>query len=251
MPCEAGNFPLYLFCMPAKHSIKEFVEGGYYHLYNRGVEKQKIFRDKQDYGVFLSYLKTYLVPKDEKALRAVLASDTAGWREKNKAAKLLRLNNFFDDLALLAYCLMPNHFHFLVHQKAEDTIDRFINSLGTRYTMYFNKKYKRVGPLFQGVYKAVLVGSDEQLLHLTRYIHRNPKVFYHGKKPASQGDALRSYEYSSYREYGALRRTNWVKPGEILDQFGKKGKMSYQAFVEDADEEDTTRITALVALDDA
>ncbi|MBI4066227.1 transposase, partial [Candidatus Gottesmanbacteria bacterium] len=214
--------------MPAKHTIKEFVENGYYHLYNRGVEKQKIFKDDQDYGVFLSYLKTYLEPKDEASLRVVMVDPNASWRDKGKASKLLRLNNFFEKLDLLAYCLMPNHFHLLVHQKEEHTIDRFLNSFGTRYTMFFNKKYKRVGPLFQSVYKAVLVGSDEQLLHLTRYIHRNPKTFYHGKKVASQGDALRSWEYSSYREYLAFRQTKWIKPKEILVQFGKKGKMSYK-----------------------
>lgn len=178
--------------MPAKHTIKEFVENGYYHLYNRGVEKQKIFKDDQDHNVFLSYLKTYLEPKDEMSLRTVIANPNASWREKDKASKLLRLNNFSDMLELLAYCLMPNHFHLLVHQKEDNTIDRFLNSLGTRYTMYVNKKYKRVGPLFQSVYKAVLVSSDEQLMHLTRYIHRNPKSVYHGKKSASQGDALRS-----------------------------------------------------------
>lgn len=178
--------------MPAKNTIKEFVAGGYYHLYNRGVEKQKIFRDRQDYGVFLSYLKTYLEPKDEKTLRATIMSEAASWREKDKASKLLRLNNFYEDLTVLSYCLMPNHFHFLVHQKAEDTIDRFTNSLGTRYTMYFNKKYKRVGPMFQNVYKAALVGSDEQLLHLTRYIHRNPVGLVKREYLASQGNALRS-----------------------------------------------------------
>ncbi|MEK7543927.1 MAG: transposase [Patescibacteria group bacterium] len=235
--------------MPAKHTIKEFVENGYYHLYNRGVEKQKIFKDDQDYGVFLSYLKTYLEPKDEVKLRATILDSSASWREKDKASKLLRLNNFNDDLDLLAYCLMPNHFHLLVHQKDKDTIDRFLNSLGTRYTMYFNKKYKRVGPMFQGVYKAVLIGRDEQLLHLTRYIHRNPKSVYHGKKPASQGLALRSWEYSSYRDYLAFRQTRWVKPKEILNQFGKKGVTSYQAFVEDVDEEDTVRIVGNAGID--
>lgn len=225
------------------------MENGYYHLYNRGVEKQKIFKDDQDYRVFLSYLKTYLDPKDEAKLRAVIVDANASWREKDKASKLLRLNNFCDDLDLLAFCLMTNHFHLLVHQKEEDTIDRFLNSLGTRYTMYFNKKYKRVGPMFQSVYKAVLVGSDEQLLYLTRYIHRNPKSIYHGKNLASQGDALRSYEYSSYREYLQLRLTKWVKPKEILDQFGKKGAISYQAFVEDVDEEDMVRIVGNASID--
>ena len=222
--------------MPAKNRTKQYASDARYHLYNRGVDKQKIFRDRQDYGVFLSYLKTYLEPKDEIALRATIMDETSPWRAKDKAIKLLRLNNFHESLSLLAYCLMPNHFHFLVHQQDEDIIDRFLNSLGTRYTMYFNKKYKRVGPLFQGVYKAVLINSDEQLLYLTRYIHRNPISLIKPKDLASQGQALRSWEYSSYREYLALRQTKWVNPNEILSQFGKKVPTSYESFVEGFDQ---------------
>ena len=224
--------------MPAKHRIKQYEPNSFYHLFNRGVEKRKIFRDSQDYGVFLSYLKTYLEPKDEKTLRAVMVDPVVSWREKDRAIKLLRLNNFFGDLDLLAYCLMPNHFHFLVHQNEANTIDRFLNSLGTRYTMYFNKKYKRVGPMFQGVYKAVLVSTDEQLLYLTRYIHRNPSGLATFNDPASQGQALRSWKYSAYREYMLLRQTAWVKPKEVLAQFGKKGTTTYQAFVEGIGEEE-------------
>ncbi|MDP1722121.1 MAG: transposase [Candidatus Gottesmanbacteria bacterium] len=222
--------------MPAKNRTKQYEEDARYHLYNRGVDKQKIFRDRQDHSVFLSYLKTYLEPKDEITLRATIMDETASWRAKGQAIKLLRLNNFYDNLTLLSYCLMPNHFHFLVHQRDEDGIDRFVNSLGTRYTMYFNKKYKRVGPLFQGVYKAVLVKTDDQLLYLSRYIHRNPLGLDKSKILASQGLALRSWEYSSYKEYLALRQTKWVNRKEILTQFGKKGTTSYQSFVEGFDE---------------
>ena len=171
--------------MPAKNSIKTYTENGYYHLYNRGVEKRTIFQGEQDYAVFLSYLKTYLMPKNEDDLRQKLADPTISYKEKENIIKLLRLNNFADEITLIAYCLMPNHFHFLVKQNSANGIDRFMNSLGTRYTMYFNRKYKRVGSLYQDVYKAVMVGSDEQLLHLTRYIHRNPVP------SGSKGDALR------------------------------------------------------------
>ncbi|MBI4065503.1 transposase [Candidatus Gottesmanbacteria bacterium] len=237
--------------MPAKHRIKEYDEDAWYHLFNRGVEKQRIFRDEQDYAVILSYLKTYLEPKDEEQLRKVLASPASGWREKNVAIKLLRLNNFHEDLMLCAYCLMPNHFHLLVHQRKSDTIDRFVNSIGTRFSMYFNKKYKRIGPLFQGVYKAVRITSDEQLLYLTRYIHRNPFSLPFAKKLASQGQALRSWSYSSYHEYLSLRNTSWVKPQEILSQFSEKGWTSYQGFVEDkALEEIAVKIIGNSTIDD-
>ncbi len=226
--------------MPAKHTIKEFVRDSVYHLYNRGVEKQPIFRDAQDFGVFLSYLKDYLVPKDEAGLQQILTNPESPWREKDRALKLLRLNNFSDTIDLLCYCLMPNHFHLLVKQAEATTIDRFMNSLCTRYTMYFNKKYKRVGPLFQSVYKAVLVQTDAQLFYLTRYIHRNPLGNGRYKTLASQGIALRSWNYGSYPEYLGKRQTGWVKPQEILQNFSTSGFTSYVSFVDGKDTEESS-----------
>lgn len=210
--------------MPAKNTIKEFVTNGYYHLYNRGVEKRDIFMDEQDYGVMTSYMKTYLTSKDEDGLRRVILDESSSYKQKADASRLLRLNNFVNTLQLLSFCLMPNHFHFLVKQTEANTIDRFMNSLFTRYSMYINRRYKRVGPLFQGLYKAVLVTTEEQFLYLSRYIHRNP---------ASKGSALRSYPYSSYAAYLGLRQYDWLHPKEILSYFGKGRRTSYQSFVED------------------
>jgi len=246
--------------MPGKNTIKTYQDHAYYHLYNRGVNKQLIFRDDQDYNVFLSYLKTYLELKDEKALQQVIANENAPWREKAQAIKLLRLNNFFGSIILVAYCLMPNHFHFLVKQTDADTIDRFMNSLCTRYTMYFNRKYKWVGTIFQSVYKAVQIISDDQLLYITRYIHRNPLIKY----LASKGLPLRSwkkekevssrllstYQYSSYPNYLGIRQADWVNPKEILDNFGTY-KQTYQSFVEDTDqEENSVRLISKLSLDE-
>ncbi len=216
--------------MPSKNSLKSYVEAGYYHIYNRGVEKRLIFQDQQDYAVFLNYLKEYLLPKDEKGLRELLANPKTSYKERGKILKLLRLNNFYREITLLAYCLMPNHFHFLIKQNSANSIDRFMNSLCTRYTMYFNRKYKRIGPLYQDVYKAVMVESDEQLLHLTRYIHRNPV------HPGTKGDALRTQimsQSSSYPEYVQGKKTAWIQPEEILVFFSKTNPaLSYQAFTE-------------------
>jgi len=215
--------------MPARNSVKQFLPDSYYHLYNRGVEKRNIFLDEQDYAVFLSYLKNYLLPKDLPNLKSIAADPEVGWREREKALKLLRMNNFNGNLELIAYCLMPNHFHLLIKQKEANIIDIFTNSLLTRYSMYFNKKYKRVGTLFQDVYKAVLVSTDEQLLHLTRYLHRNP---------ISQGVPLRSYRYSSYPIYLDYKSFEWIKPTEILSFFASTGFNSYQNFVEDSNVEE-------------
>ncbi|KKU28143.1 MAG: hypothetical protein UX80_C0035G0010 [Candidatus Amesbacteria bacterium GW2011_GWA2_47_11b] len=205
--------------MPAKNSRKQYLVNGYYHLYNRGVEKRVVFLDEQDYSVFLSYLKDYLLPKNKSSLLQTIADPHANSKQKDKVLKLLRLNNFADTISLLAYCLMPNHFHFLVKQTQAESIAKFTNSLCTRYTMYFNRKYNRVGPLYQGVYKAVLVTSEEQLLHLSRYIHSQ----------ASQGEALQP---CSYLEYLGQRQTAWIKPDEILSYFSKTNpSLSYSAFM--------------------
>lgn len=218
--------------MPAKNSKKAYVENGYYHIYNRGVEKRNIFGDAKDYSVFLRYLKEYLEPKKEEELYGRLSQPTIGWKEKEEVLRLLRLNNFFGRIDLLTYALMPNHLHFLLKQAAPQNIDSFCNSLITRYVMYFNKKYARVGPLFQGVYKAVLVESESQLLHLSRYIHRNP---------LSLGTNSKEHQnlYTSLPEYLNHRKTVWLKPEEILGYFSKSNpRNSYEAFVEEKEDLD-------------
>lgn len=214
--------------MSAKNSIKTYLENGYYHLYNRGVEKRLIFLDQQDYGVFLSYLKEYLLPKEEKKLREKLADPQISSAERNKLIKKLCLNNFSNEITLLAYCLMPNHFHFFIKQKSANAIDRFMQSLCTRYTMYFNKKYKRVGSLYQGVYKAVMVDTEEQFLYLSKYIHK--------QSLALQGETLQPRQPSSYTQYWGLIKTPWVHPEEVLFYFSKTNPLlSYKDFVSEFD----------------
>lgn len=217
--------------MAIKNSIKVYLENGYYHIYNRGVNKQTIFYEEQDYAVFLSYLKTYLCPKNEKELYASLADPLTNYKEKDQILRLLRLNNFSDEIVLLSYCLMQNHFHLLLKQKSPNAIDSFMNSLCVRYSMFINKKYERVGPLYQSVYKAVLIESDEQLLYTTSYIHRNPLP----KSLASKDHLFHGYlsQPSSLPEYLGQRKTEWVHPEEILSYFSKTNpQLSYQAFIE-------------------
>lgn len=209
--------------MAAKNSVKQYLKNGFYHLYNRGVAKGSIFLDEQDYNVFLSYLKTYLLPKDLVALNRIFASKESGPREKDKALKLMKLKNFSGLIDLISYALMENHFHFLVRQTEEDTIDHFINALGTRYAGYFNRKYKRVGPLFQGVYKAVLINSEEQLLHLSRYIHLNPIKISRPNLP------------SSLPEFLGRGKTAWLKPNFILNYFSKTNPNdTYATFMDES-----------------
>ena len=211
--------------MPALNSIKQYLGNSYYHIYNRGVEKRLIFLDQQDYGVFLSYLKDYLSPKNEHNLREKLLDTTISSQARSKIFKLLRLNNFYDEISLIAYCLMPNHFHLFVKQNNFQSIHKFMQSFATRYTMYFNYKYKRVGSLFQAVYKAVLVTHEEQFLYLTKYIHKQAL--------ALQGETLQ-VQPSSYADYLGLRKTDWVHSDEVLGYFSKTNtRLSYKNFVEE------------------
>jgi putative transposase len=213
--------------MPSKNRIKLYVENGYYHIYNRGVEKRLIFQDNQDYRVFLHYLKIYLSPLSGKSGKGDSFTNLTRRRP---------LNNFHQVITLLTYCLMPNHFHLLLKQKPANGIEKFMRSLGTKYVQYFNKRYERVGPLFQDIYKAVLIKTDEQLLHLSRYIHLNSLKDNDKDGPLPE---IPFESYSSYGDYLGKRKTNWIHPEEILNFFktaqrtSLKDILSYQSFIED------------------
>ena len=199
--------------MPAKNTVKIYTENTFYHVYNRGVEGRDIFIDDQDYKIFLGYVKRYLtrIPHNEVAPR---------WR-----------SDVVDKLQLVAYCLMPNHFHLLVKQKTTDGMSIFVKTLMNSYVRYFNKKYKRIGGLFQGVFKAVQITEEPYLLHVTRYIHLNPLDLH-----TMTLNKLEDY-FCSYGEYLGKRHTSWIHPEEILSMFGSKligtSKFSsYKDFVE-------------------
>ena len=213
--------------MPAKNIVKEYRENSYYHLYNRGVAKQDIYLDEQDYKTFLFYLKLYLSSPN-------LQGETL------KVAPSRQPRNFNGQLKILAYCLMSNHFHLLVFQKDSDRINFFMRSIATKYSMYFNRKYKRVGTIFQGAYKAVLIESEPQLVYLSKYIHRNPKQI------LPTGFHLEGYKYSSYDNYLGLFKQDWVITQDILNYFSLTGKRSYQNFVEETDERDLPTVKDLV-----
>ncbi|OGP09119.1 MAG: hypothetical protein A2048_10810 [Deltaproteobacteria bacterium GWA2_45_12] len=216
--------------MPSRNSQKTYFKNGYYHLYNRGVEKRIIFSDPQDYSVFIGYLKEYLSPKNLDELYKKLADKNSNWAEKEKILRSLRMNNFYQEIELLSYCLMPNHFHLLIKQRSEKAIDSFLNSLLTRYVMYFNKKNQRVGHLFQDVYKGVVVTSEGQLAHLSRYIHRNPLSL--------DKELSRKHQraYTSLPEYLNERKTDWIKTDDVISTFSQTGKNSYQSFVNEFDD---------------
>ncbi|MEK7109773.1 MAG: transposase [Patescibacteria group bacterium] len=211
--------------MPSKNILKTYIENGFYHVYNRGVEKRNIFLDEQDYRVFLSYLKIYLSPILE-SINNLDNNDELDYQNKNiQISRLYTLNNFFKKINLISYVLMPNHFHLELQQIGKKDIEIFMRSLITKYTMYFNRKYRRVGHLFQGRYKAVLILGEEYLVHLSRYIHFNPIEL------IENNQQLESYAWSSYPAFINNLQINWLKKDFILSSF-TKNQTSYKKFVE-------------------
>ena len=232
----AGDLGVYLYQVPSKNAVKEYESGGYYHLYNRGVEKRQIFMDQMDYSVFVSYLDTYLSFPDLQGVSS---------QEKVPPSKVLK--NYFGEIKLLAYCLMPNHFHLMVKQESERGIDHFMRSLSTKYVRYFNTKHKRVGSLFQDTYKGVRVENEYQFIYLSKYIHRNPIDLFTCEDTPRR---LEDYKYSSYGNYLNNYRQVWLDTEEILGLFGKVvGQIShknYREFVEESSDYDHSFIKDVV-----
>ena len=211
--------------MPHRNTIRHFMEGGIYHVYNRGVEKRNIFLDEQDYAVFLHLLKYYLSPVQKTETPPLLEF------QNFKIVRPRPLANIEKDIELFAYCLMPNHFHLLIKQVTKDGVTKLLRRVATTYSMYFNKRYKRVGYLFQGRYKTVMVETDYYLIHISRYIHLNPYELTRSN--------LVSYPYSSYAHYLGIKHSAWLKTNLILSFFDRSRLLpflhkypSYEEFVE-------------------
>lgn len=186
--------------MPGRNLEKVYIENSYYHVYSRGHNKQVIFRDEQDYAVFLNLFKRYLSAKPVK---------------DNKNREYPR---YTDKIELLAFCLMPNHIHALIYQDSPQVMTKLFQSLMTTYGMYFNKKYKQRGPVFESRFRASLITQDTYLQHITRYIHLNPKNY-------------KQWRYSSLPYYAGDQQAQWLRPKKILDLF--KNNDEYINFVED------------------
>lgn len=185
--------------MPNKNIVKTYVEGGIYHAYNRGANKEPIFRDAGDYVVLLGILKKYLSP-------------TTVTYDPLTGKKTLVENRLYvgDEVSLMTYCLMPNHYHFIIKQESIDGMTELLRKVFTSYSVYFNKKYKRVGSLFQGVYKASNVINQKYLMHLSAYIHLNP---------VKDGlvSSVDGWKWSSYEYLIGVKKAKWLKSNELLE----------------------------------
>lgn len=196
--------------MPGR--VTPLVSGEFYHIFNRGSEKRDIFTQIRDYKRFQQTLYYYQFIGPKPSFSKFAKSDLNAFRP-NVNQKLVEI---------LCYCSMPNHFHLLVKQLKDRGISTFVSQFANSYTKYFNTKYRRVGPLLQGAFKAVRIETDEQLVHVSRYIHLNPVVSGLVKKPEE-------YQWSSYLEY-ITQNPFFCSINEVMSLFSSPQK--YQEFVE-------------------
>lgn len=183
--------------MPARNTVKQYDAPAYYHVYNRGIDARTLFKDDEDYSVFLNILKRHLDTEP--------TFDSSG-----------RQYERFDDIELIAFCLMPNHFHMLIYQDSPEAMTRLMRKVATAYSVYFNRKYRRSGRLFQGPYRAKKITSESYFLHITRYIHLNPKDYL-------------GWEWSSLDVFLGYRNFLWVHPGKVMSM----SREQYLTYLED------------------
>jgi putative transposase len=173
----------------------EFTQGQYYHIYNRGAGRSKIFFVEENY----KYL-TRLVERNFKKYGIII----------------------------IAYCFMPNHYHFLLRLENELFLSKFINVLFSAYVQALNRQQNRTGTLFEGRFKHILVDEWKYLIHLCRYIHLNPVK-------AGLVSAPEEWEYSNYKEWIGARNGILKDEGFIKDYFESREK--YSEFVNDVEDE--------------
>ncbi len=173
------------------------VEGEYYHVFNRGVDKRTIFSDESDFQRFLKSMKEFNVVKPIGSIY-----ENSFRKSKNSKGSDKPLVEF------IAYCLNPNHYHFILCPVIENGIEKFIHRLNMGYAKYFNEKYKRGGVLFQGPFRSVHVGSNEQLLYLSAYVNLNYLV--HGL-----GHAVSK---SSWEEYVGIPKVKFCNKSLVKEQ---------------------------------
>lgn len=244
----------------------DYHENGIYHVYNRGVARLPIFLKETNYFDFQEIMRYFLIgfPEPERKGSDPYTQFSLRWRMQNKpvsfAADPAGNGMFRKTLEMLAYCLMPNHFHFLlricprIDLKESDlpeksnpfdptkSISEFMRRIGITYVMKFNFDNQRVGPIFQGRFKVKEVDTDELIVHVARYIHINPVMAGLVNKPEN----WKWSDFSEYSNFQNLRPDCLSKPDFILGYFNNNPK-AYQEFTEaQIDDEDIRRIASSI-----
>lgn len=186
---------------------KDFSENSIFHIYNRGNNKEKIFFDQEDYKAFLFRFGLCLGFTEEELKRQVLTAISYSRIRITETKK--------GSFKLHAFCLMPNHFHLMIEQIGEISISSLMLKFCTSYSKYINKKYNRIGHVFQDQFKAVLLESNEQYMWTSSYIHMNPVKDKIVKYPLE-------YAWSSYADYASDRNLTIINKELLLQTFGDK-----------------------------
>lgn len=188
----------------------KFAKGELYHIFNRGVDKRKVFGSVSDYFRFKDYMLLFNDIQDGLMIRW---RDYSHYHAGASIEQFLRLNlkKRRPLVKFIAYCLNPNHYHFILEELAEKGVETFMHRLGTGYSMYFNKRYKRSGSLFQGPFKSVHIKSNNQLLYLSVYVNCNSEIH--------KISSARTYQWCSYPDYLKLRNEKICEKKIISDQF--------------------------------
>lgn len=198
--------------MPAKHLHRVDQREIYLHVYNRGIEGRNIFCDEEDFSIFISYLKEYLTKasNDKKTSFTVNGKTFKGTPHMPK--------NYYNKVELVSYILMPDHFHLVLDQRQEGSVQSFIRSICTRYSIYFNRKYQRKGSLFEGPYKSAHIKEANTLVHLITYLHtHHPNA-----------------KHSSSSIYAGKETQDWVKKDAVFSLFNnaENNNLGFRAYGE-------------------
>lgn len=198
------------------------IAGEYYHIFNRGVNKRSLFKSRIDYARILDL--TYFYSFSNTPFKFSWFTKLSN-RQQQKVWQNLSTHPKLVDI--ITFCYMPNHYHFIVHQLTETGISKFISHLQNSYARYFNTKYDRIGPLWQGPFKGIRITNEHQLLHLSRYIHLNP----YSSSVVNNFQNLQSYPWSSLPEYLGKTGRPLSNPQIVISSF--KNTRSYLDFVLD------------------
>jgi len=190
----------------------QFVNGEFYHVFNRGTEKRNIFSDFEDFSRFFQSIDQF---NTIEPIGSIYENSF-----KDVSIKLPKSKKLVD---FICYCVNPNHYHFILKQVVDRGIEKFMHRVGTGYTKYFNSKYERNGSLFQGTFKSVHISSNEYLLHVSAYINLNTKVH-------QLGSLASKFSKSSWEEYVGDIKNGFCEKNIVLGQFDNRAE--YKNFAE-------------------
>lgn len=197
------------------------ITGEVYHVMSKSIAGYKIFPSQQSYQRMKQLLHFYMFMGNQPSLSHFLRNNAV-----KKVGFERAMQEFIDTqhphVQLIAYCLMPTHIHLVLKQLRPGGISQYLSNALNGYTRYFNLKYNRQGPLWMGRFKNVRIETDEQLLHLTRYLHLNPVTAHIVERPEE-------WLFSSYHEFINSGANQLCEYDELIDMSPE----SYRAFVED------------------